>query len=143
MPTNAQLLQAGYDAWNRDDRDGWLQLLEPDIEVRTAGVFPDLAPVYRGHEGAARFWRQLREPWEVFRIDAERIETEGDLAMAAVRFRATGIDSGVKVDMEFGNAVRIRGGRATLLVNRRTLEEARDALLETEPAAPATGSSPR
>ena len=139
-PTNAQLLQAGYDAWNRDDRDGWLKLLEPGIEVRTAGAFPDLAPVYHGHQGAARFWRQLREPWEVFRIDVERIEAEGDLAMAAVRFRARGADSGVNVDMRFGNAVRIRGGLATLLVNRRTPEEARDALLEARPAA---DSSPR
>ena len=139
-PSNAEVLQAGFDAWNRDDCDGWLKLLEPGIEVRTAGVFPDLAPVYHGHQGAARFWRALREPWEVFRIDVERIEAEGDLAMAAVRFRARGADSGVNVDMRFGNAVRIRGGLATLLVNRRTPEEARDALLEARPAA---DSSPR
>jgi ketosteroid isomerase-like protein len=143
MPSNSELLQIGFDAWNHDDCEAWLKVLEPGIEVRTAGVFPDLAPVYHGHKGAARFWRELREPWEVFRIDAERIEAEGDLAMAAVRFRATGVDSGVKVDMRFGHAIRIRDGLATVLVNRRTLEEARDALLETQPAAPATGSASR
>ena len=137
MPTNSALLQAGFDAWNHDDCEAWLKVLDAGIEVRTAGVFPDLAPVYRGHEGAARFWRDLREPWEVFRIIAERIEAEGDLAMAAVRFRATGVDSGVKVDMRFGIAIRVGDGLATVLVNRRTLEEARDALLETEPAAAA------
>jgi len=127
---HAQLLLAGIDAWNHDDRDGWLRLLAPDIEVHTAGVFPDLAPVYSGHEAAARFWGQLREPWEVFRIDVERVEAEGDVAAAAVRFRATGVDSGVKVDMQFGNAIRIRDGLATVLLNRTSLEEARDALLD-------------
>jgi ketosteroid isomerase-like protein len=111
MPTNSELLQAGFDAWNSDDREAWLKLLEPGIELRTAGVFPDLAPVYRGRKGAARLWRDLREPWEVFRIIPERIEAEGDLAMAAVR-----------------------DGLATMLVNRRTVEEARDALIETLPA---------
>ena len=136
MSDNGELLLAGFDAWNRDDCDGWLKLLAPGIEVQTAGVFPDLADVYRGHEGAARFWRQLREPWEVFRIDVERIEAQGDIAMAAVRFRATGADSGVQVDMRFGNAIRVRDGLATVLLNRRTLEEARDALLETQPATP-------
>jgi ketosteroid isomerase-like protein len=135
MPDNAELLLAGFDAWNHDDCEAWLKLLEPDIEVHTAGVFPDLAPVYSGHQGAARFWRQLREPWDPFRIDVERVEAEGDLAMAAVRFRATGVDSGVEVDMRFGNAIRIRDGLATMLVNRRSAEEARDALLELRPAA--------
>jgi ketosteroid isomerase-like protein len=132
MPDNAELLLAGFDAWNHDDCEAWLALLAPGIEVHTAGVFPDLALVYSGHEGAKRFWRQLREPWEVFRIDVERVEAEGDLAAAAVRFRATGIDSGVKVDMRFGNAIRVRDGLATVLLNRTTLEEARDALLEEQ-----------
>lgn len=135
MTDNAELLQAGFDAWNHDDRDAWLDLLGPEIEVHTAGVFPDLAPVYHGREGAARFWRQLREPWEEFRIDVERIEAEDDIAAAAVRFRATGVDSGVKVDMRFGNAIRVRDDLATVLLNRRTLEEARDALRAPQPAA--------
>ncbi len=46
--TNSGLLLTGYDAWNRDDRDGWIELLHPEVEIHTSGVFPDLAPVYRG-----------------------------------------------------------------------------------------------
>jgi ketosteroid isomerase-like protein len=128
MPENSELLLTAYDAWNRDDCDAWLELLHPDVEIRTSGVFPDLAPDYRGHERARKFWRQLREPWEVFRIDVERIEEAEDSAAAAIRFRARGVDSGVEVDMRFGNAISVRDGLATELVNRRTLEEARDAL---------------
>lgn len=135
-PNLSELLLAGYEAWNRNDCDAWLELLHPDVEIHTSGVFPDLAAVYRGHQRAAKFWRQLREPWEVFRIDVERIEEDGDCVTAAIRFRAKGVDSGVEVDMRFGNAIRVREGLATELVNRRTFEEAREALRPRQSAAP-------
>jgi ketosteroid isomerase-like protein len=133
MGTNSELLLAGYDAWNRDDCQGWLDLLDPEIEISTSGVFPDLSVAYRGHELAARFWHQLREPWDVFRIDVEQIDEEGDdVVTAGIRFRATGADSGVDVDMRFGMAMRVQDGLATQLVNRRTVDEARMALSPPE-----------
>jgi ketosteroid isomerase-like protein len=140
MPTNSELLLAGYDAWNRGDCDAWLELLQPDVEIRTSGVFPDLAPVFRGHQQARKFWRQMHEPWEEFQIDVEQIEEEGDVVSAAIRFRARGADSGVQVDMRFGNAIHVRDGLATALVNRRTPKEAREALL-AEPTAAVSGGS--
>jgi ketosteroid isomerase-like protein len=134
MPTNSELLLAGYEAWNNDDCEAWLELLHPEVEIRTSGVFPDLAPDYRGHERAVKFWRQMHEPWETFRIDVEHVEEEGDCAAAAIRFRAKGVDSGVEVDMRFGMAVRIRDGLAIELVNRHTFDEARCALTATQAA---------
>ena len=134
MPTNSELLIEGFEAWNRDDCEAWLELLDPDIEIRTSGVLPDLAPVYRGHERAKKFWRMMREPWDPFRIDVERIEEEDDLVMAEIRHRGRGADSGIEVDMRFASAIRVRNGVATQLVNRRTLEEAREALLWELPA---------
>jgi ketosteroid isomerase-like protein len=134
MQTNSQLLLAGYDAWNCDDCDAWLALLDPEIQIHTSGVFPDLSPEYRGHRRARKFWGQLREPWETFSIEVEQIEEEGDCAAAAIRFRARGVDSGVEVDMRFGSAIRVSDGLAIELVNRRTFEEARAAVLEEQPA---------
>jgi ketosteroid isomerase-like protein len=139
---NSDLLLTAYEAWNRDDCEAWLELLHPDIEIRTSGVFPDLAPDYRGHARAAKFWRQLREPWEPFRIECERVEDGDDWAAAAIRFRARGRDSQVEVDMRFGNAIRVRDGLATELVNRPSLDEARDALSEEQPAADRPARSP-
>jgi ketosteroid isomerase-like protein len=128
MGTNSDLLRAGYEAWNRDDCDAWIALLHPEVEIRTSGLFPDLAAVYQGHRRAKRFWTQLREPWERFRIAVEEMEEAGDWVAAGIRFRATGVDSGVDVDMPFGHAIRVTGGLAVEFVTRRTAEEALEAL---------------
>ncbi|MQA73552.1 MAG: DUF4440 domain-containing protein [Solirubrobacterales bacterium] len=134
--SNSELLLAGFEAWNRDDCGAWLELLDPEVDISTSGVFPDFAPSYRGHDQAAKFWRRLRAPWEEFRIEVEKIEEEGDCVAAAIRFRARGADSGVEVDMRFGCGIRIRDGVATEMVNRRTFEEAREALRRSRPATP-------
>jgi ketosteroid isomerase-like protein len=138
MPTNSELLLAGYDAWNRDDCQSWLDRLHPDVEISTSGVFPDLSAEYHGHGEATRFWGQLHAPWETFRIDVEHVEDDEDCALAAIRFRAKGADSGIEVDMRFGMGIRVRDGLATALVNRRTLEEAREALRPKQPALAST-----
>jgi ketosteroid isomerase-like protein len=135
VPTNSELLLAGYDAWNRDDCDAWLALLTPDVVISTSGVFPDLSAEYCGHGEATRFWRQMHTPWEVFRIDVDRVEEDEDHAFAAIRFRGTGVDSGIEIDMRFATGIRVRDGLATHMVNRRTLEEAREVLRHDQPAA--------
>jgi ketosteroid isomerase-like protein len=128
VASNSDLLRSGYDAWNRDDLDGWLELLHPDVRINPSGAFPDLGSDYRGHEGATKFWRQLHEPWEVFRIDVVHVEDAEEGAVASIRFRGRGADSGVEVDMRFGMAMRLRDGLAIELINRRTFDDARAAL---------------
>jgi len=136
VQTNSEKLLAGYDAWNRDDCDAWLRLLSPNAAISTSGVFPDLSAEYCGHGEATRFWHQMHTPWEVFRIEAEHVEDDEDCAFAAIRFRGRGVDSGVEVDMRFGMGIRVgEDGLATRMVNRRTLEEAREALKAQQPNA--------
>jgi ketosteroid isomerase-like protein len=135
MSKDSELVLAAYEAWNRGDLDGWLKALHPEVELTTSGVFPDFEPVYRGHKGLTEFWHQLREPWEVFHIEVEEIDDDEFVAVT-LRFRAKGVDSGVKVDMRFGNAIRISDGLAIEIVTRRTVEEARLALRGTRSRAP-------
>jgi ketosteroid isomerase-like protein len=140
VSSNSELLLAGYDAWNHDALEGWVELLHPEVRIETSGLFPDLASEYRGHQGARKFWHQMQEPWATFRIDVEHVEDEGDCAIASIRFRGRGADSGVEVDMRFGMLMRVRDGLAEQLVNRRTFDEARTAL-PSGPASRPTRSS--
>jgi ketosteroid isomerase-like protein len=135
VSSNSELLLAGYDAWNRDDLEGYLELLHPEVHISTSGMFPDLAPEYHGRERAAKFYRQMHEPWEFFRVDVDHIEDEGDWAIASIRFRGRGVDSGVEVDMRFGMAMRVSDGLAIQFLNRRTFDEARTAVRSARPEA--------
>jgi ketosteroid isomerase-like protein len=129
VESNSEKLLAGYDAWNREDCDAWLALLSAEVVISTSGVFPDLSAEYCGHGEAVRFWKQLHAPWEEFRIDVEHVEDDDDYAFAAIRFRGRGVDSGIEVDMQFGMGIRVgEDGLATHMVNRRTLEQAREVL---------------
>ncbi len=133
VPSNSELLLTGYEAWNHDDLDGYLALLHPDVRISTSGLFPGLAAEYVGRERAATFWRQMHEPWERFRIDVEHIEDEGEWAIAALRLRARGADSGVDVDMRFGMAMRAGDGLGIEFLNRSSFDEARTAIAESQP----------
>ncbi len=137
MGPNSEKLLGGYDAWNRDDCEAWLAYLDPEVHISTSGVFPDLSAEYHGHGEATRFWRQLHAPWEVFRINVEHVEDDEDCAFAAIRFRGTGVDSGIEVDMRFGMGIRLRDDLATHMVNRRTVDEAREVLRAQRPATAA------
>jgi hypothetical protein len=103
------------------------------VVISTSGVFPDLSAEYHGHGEATRFWHQLHAPWEEFRIDVEQVEEDEEYAFAAIRFRGRGVDSGIEVDMRFGMGIRFGHGLATHLVNRRTVDEAREVLMASEP----------
>ena len=140
VSSNSELLRAGYDAWNRDDLEGYLALLHPDVRISTSGLFPDLAPEYSGRDRAVKFWQQMHEPWETFRIDVEHIEDDDDWAVASIRFRGRGADSGVDVDMRFGMAMRVRDELAVEFLNRRTFDEARTAVHSGPASRPARSS---
>ena len=128
MPKNSDLIHRTYEAWNREDREAWLETHHPDVELHTAGAMPDLDPVYRGHEGLVEFWRRIHDPWEEHRIAIEQIAEEGDCCLARVRFHAKGVDSGVDVEMQFAHAIRVRDWLIVEVVNRPTVDEAREAI---------------
>ena len=133
MSENVDLVVAGFDAWNRQDLDGFLAFAAPDVEFWASGVFPDFDAVYRGRAGVAEFWRRINEPWDALRVDPEAIEEYGNWVVYVFRFRAKGIGSGADVDLRFANAVQIVNGRVVRLVARRTLDEAREVAVEGQP----------
>jgi ketosteroid isomerase-like protein len=124
---NVEVIRAGYAAWARRDLDTWLETLHPAVEFQTSGVFPDLAPIYRGHRGMRSFWESMLAPWESFRLDVERIVEGDECAAVAIRFRARGKGSGVHTDLRQGHALRFEGGRIVKVSAHASFEEAFEA----------------
>jgi ketosteroid isomerase-like protein len=94
------MLRRGLDAWNRDDIDELLELLEPDVGIHLSGAFPGLDRDYRGHDGMREFWREMHDMWHPLEMKGGQIEPLGDLALAPITFRATGRD-GIQVERVF------------------------------------------
>ena len=123
-----EIVRVGYSAWSDGDLDALLAVCDAGVELRTSGAFPDLAPVYRGHDGMRTFWQSIRLPWELFHLDPERIVEGEDCAAVAVHFRAQGKGSGVATELRQGHAVRLKDGRLFKVSTHMSFDEALKAV---------------
>jgi ketosteroid isomerase-like protein len=109
----------GLEAFNRGDIDGLIAVIDPAVVWEEGGlVFPDLPPVYHGHDGVRRWWQEaIVDAWETFSADLEEIRDEGGGKVVQVYWlRGRGRESGIEVDMHVVQTITVRGG---LLAHRR------------------------
>jgi hypothetical protein len=84
--------------------------MHPEVEWHSSGAFPGLEPVYYGTDDVERWWRTVKEPFESWTIDIEEHAEVGGKLATRVRFNAVGRESGVTVDLPFGQVWEIEGG---------------------------------
>jgi ketosteroid isomerase-like protein len=84
-----------------------LDFLAPEIEFHLSGVFPDLDPVYRGHEGIQKFVDQFSEPWEELSLEPDRFIDIGAQVLVLSHFHARGRD-GIEVRLPFAHLWTLR-----------------------------------
>jgi ketosteroid isomerase-like protein len=121
---NVERVHRAYEAWNRDHFEAVRELLHPEVEWHSSGLFAGLEPVNHGHEGVRRWWRQLKEPWESFTIEVRRELERGGTVITDVRFRAVGRESGVEVDLPFAHVFEFEDGLVVRYRSFGSLEEA-------------------
>ena len=129
---NVKTVRLVYSAWSDGDLDALLAVCDARVELVPSGAFPDLAPVYRGHDGMRAFWQAMRDPWESFHLDPERIVEGPDCAVVVVRFRAQGKGSGVATELRQGHALRLKDGRLFKVSTHMSFDEALEAVGLTE-----------
>ena len=77
--TEAVKSPEGIERLGRGELD--LSLVDPEIEWDATGsreLVPDLAEVYRGHEGVRNYWRRWFEAWRYLEFDIQDILDAGD-----------------------------------------------------------------
>jgi ketosteroid isomerase-like protein len=110
---NLELARQMYAVMNRGEIDRFLELTHPDYEFHTGVQVPSVPSVVRGREGLRAWIRQwYEEPWEEqLQMDVERIEElEDGRVLALLMLRATGRESGVEVNTEYGHILTFRDG---------------------------------
>ena len=112
---NAEIVRGVYEAWNLGDLEAALALMHPEIRIDyTAGAFPGLDEAYEGHEGAKRYWRDLRGPWSSLKLHVETLEGTGDRVATVFTFEGEGRD-GIVVRRRLGNVLTITDGLVSRL----------------------------
>jgi ketosteroid isomerase-like protein len=124
---NGELIRRGYEAISRGDVEALKELIDPECEIHS--LFGSVAGrVYRGHEGADRWYADMEESFVGVEQRPERfIEVDAERMIAVVRFRGQGRGSGAEVDQRFAVICTIRDGKGVRLETYASLDEALEA----------------
>ena len=107
------MLERAIEAWNTGDLDGFLESWHAAAEWRPA--FPKgtegTGSVFRGPEGVAEAWRNVRAVWSEYRLDVQEARWSGDDLVVLGRIHVRGATSGVEIDAHWSAVVRFRDGQ--------------------------------
>jgi ketosteroid isomerase-like protein len=124
---NVEIYRSSIDGWNRGSIDEWLAAWGPESEFHLTGLFPGFDRVYRGPEGARKFWGTLREPFEYISVSVERTIDLGDRVVGLLNFEAKGKESAVPVSLRYGHVATFENRVVTRLDGYASWNDALEA----------------
>lgn len=134
MPTaEREILDFGFDAFNRGDFDAAVTYFDPDIVWLDPSEVPD-AGVHHGPEQVKALWRSFAEQWTDMRMDPLEFAESGDRTLVRVHFSGKGRESGAPMEIEFFQLWTIRDAcalRVDSFLSREAAEEALHAQVPT------------
>jgi ketosteroid isomerase-like protein len=85
---NVEIVRALAESFQRRDHERAFEFYDPEIEwnaSRCAAVIPDLAGVYRGHEGVRTYWRRFLSAWNDLEFEVDAVRQAGDDVVLLIR----------------------------------------------------------
>jgi ketosteroid isomerase-like protein len=126
---NVEIVMSMYHAAQSRAYESPFALIDEDILWDMSGFgLPDMAKVYRGHDGIREFWRDWLAAWETIEFRSLVPEDHGDHVIVEVQQRNRGRGSGVAVDFHYFQATTVRGGKVTASYMAETRAEALEAV---------------
>ena len=107
---NVETVKRAMAAYEADDLDTQLEILDPDVELIEWPESPDQR-TYRGHEGALRAAESWAEAWEWIRVDVDELLDAGDKVVVCGRTFGKGKGSSVEVAIDTFNVYTVRDGK--------------------------------
>jgi ketosteroid isomerase-like protein len=123
----AEFFRSGLDAYNRRDKDAWLDFADPEIENHPPREWPE-SSVTKGPEAVWDFLVQNFETFDAGDVElAGPIEEGDDAVLAPLRADVRGQASGVEVEWAYFQVTTVRDGKATKMAWFGDRDEAREA----------------
>jgi ketosteroid isomerase-like protein len=124
---NVEIVRRGYEAFNRGDFEGWLAVLDPDVELDERYIAPDAA-IYRGHAGVRRWLQTGADAIGSPSFEVLRWFACGGVVVTEVGFRGHGVASGAETTARLAHAIRIRNQKIAYVASFPTVDEALEAV---------------
>jgi len=90
--------------------------------------YPDTESSYRGQEGVRRWFQQMDEIWDDWRLEAERFFDVGSRVVVFVRVSGRAKQSDAPIHQEVGITYRIRAGKLWRMCSYSDPSEALEAV---------------
>lgn len=114
---NVQIVQSGYEAFNRQDIPSVLALYDEQIEWVEGGGGRAPSGTFRGPQAVGKdVFATVPANFDEFRADPEQFIDAGDHVVVIGRFRGRA-KSGAVLDAPFAHVQRIRNGKITHFTN--------------------------
>ena len=128
---NVEVVRRGLEAWQRDDLEAFLSVIDPDVEWHPGleGRVEGMGGVYRGIEGAREFWTVRRSEFQAFGLEFQEPRDLGDdrvLTLGHLRWR--GAASGLEIESPFALVATVRAGKVVRSIGYLSHREALEAV---------------
>jgi hypothetical protein len=95
---NVELHKRAHDAFNRRDLDGFLVLMDADVEFTPYEVAVQGGEPYRGHEGVRSWWEESFSVLPDIQVETYEVRDLGARTFAHGRLTAHGAGSGASIE---------------------------------------------
>jgi ketosteroid isomerase-like protein len=103
-------IKGSYEALNRRDIDGTMEVLDPDAKWVEHSELPE-AGSYEGRDTIRGFLEQYLDSWDEFEQQIEEVHTDEDCVLLFIRLSASGKGSGIDVESRYAHLWMMREGR--------------------------------
>jgi ketosteroid isomerase-like protein len=107
---NIEVVRRIFEALARGDVEAMVRECDAEVEYVSLVAAVEGAS-YRGHSGVRSFFSDLTEAWDVWIPHVERFESEGDSVLAIGTSQIRGRGSGMDMEFEWGQVLRLRDGK--------------------------------
>ena len=118
-------MREGIEAMNRRDMDAVLAGMDP--QIRFEHRLAELQGSFVGVDGVGRWFADLAESFDSWRIACEDIRDLGDRVIALGTIRAIGAESGVETEFPLSVVARYRDGLLTEFIDYGDRDQALEA----------------
>jgi hypothetical protein len=123
---NVSKIFRGLDAFNRRDMDGYLALMEEEVEtdLRVASVEGG----FHGHDGIRRWWESIFNVWPDVAAEISEAQDFGDVTLFSLRLHGHAAGSDLPLDWRTWQIARWRLGKVSWWASFNTRGEALKAV---------------